>query len=532
MFYVPRYSRSVLALAVVSLGVFLSACAGGESDSGTVLDQVQFTTATLSVSAANPGAVIEVDVTGSQAAVDEGFFVRFTEAGRTVDVPPLHVENGRAFVIVPGFSTTLDSVVTLSLTNLNGQVVTTQGPTLTVKPVSTSLVVSRELFNTAVGEGLARLIELARESVVTLDQNGHMVNAQVALDALAQQQYLLRGIASFTSNLSDAQLAMLQQILGNSKLLDFLAAAGNVSFGGSASQASPQYSVVMQLVESALLKADFACLLLGEARGMLALISWVCTQVSSWPIIGSTAQSVAAWAQGLSATLKTPQDFINSMIPSDLVRVTANPTINVPFLGNASVVAKGRFETEKAFNTAWLQQQLSTWATQATSAIQQQFQQSPVLAPYAGYVQQVGALVPGWIMNWLTARGLLSASVVPGQSYTVFSLNNLDLDMSTYRFDIAGIVANLLNLPRNIVTTFFNWVGIGYGRPVGGFEGVKVNGSFATYNPATDRLQYVSHGTTTANYIGVLCRPASGWWAQWGFYTVKQSSATVTVIVN
>ncbi len=532
MMTVLRSTRILPFTALASILFTLASCAGGGDDGGSVDAPVAFAGSSLAVNAAHPGEVIAIEVGGSAKALDAGFFVRFVDANRTVDVPPFRVESGRAFVMVPGLTEEQDRTVTLSLLDDKGKVVAGNGPSLTIKPVKTSLVVTREQFNTAVGEGLARIIELAREAVVTLDQQGHMVNAQVALDAMAQQQTLLRGISDYTSHLSNAELGMLQQMLGNTKLLDFLASAGGVNFGGSASQQSPLSSVVMKLVESALLKADFACLLLGEARGMLALISWVCTQVSSWPIIGGTAQSVAAWAQGLSATLKTPQDFINSMIPSDLVRVTANPSTLTIYGGSVSVRAQGRFETEKAFNTAWLQQQLSTYSQMAASAIQQQMQQSPVLQPYAQYVQQVAALVPTWIMNWLTARGLLSTSVVPGQSYTVFSLNNLELDMSQYRFDVAGIVANLLNLPYNIVTAFFNWVGIGYGSPVGGFAGVKVNSPIATYLPNTDSLQRISAGTTTATYIGVLCRPASGWWAQWGFYTVKQSTANVTVICN
>ncbi|MCC6464823.1 MAG: hypothetical protein IT463_05730 [Planctomycetes bacterium] len=530
---VLRSARILPLAALASAVLALSACAGESNDERSVDAPVGFSTSALAVSAAHPGEVITVDVTGSPNALDAGFFVRFAEAGGTVDVPPFRVENGRAFVMVPGLSETQNSEVTLALLDSQGNVVAGNGPSLTITPIKTTLVITRELFNSAVGEGLARIVELAREAVTTLDQQGYVQDAQVALDALAQQQTLFRGIADFTSNLSDAELAMLQQILGNTKLLDFLASTGGVNLGGSASQSSPLSSVTMRLIESALLKADFASLLLGEARGMLSLISWVCTRLSGWPFIGSKAAKVATWAQGLAATLKTPHELINSMIPGDLVRVTASPTsLSILPSGTTSVRAKGRFETEAAFNTAWLQQLLTTYVQQAATTIQQQMQQSPVLSPYAQYVQQVAAMVPTWVLNWITARGLLSATVVPGSSYTVLALNNLELDMSQYRFDVPGIVANLINLPTNVVTTFFKWVGIGYGSPVGGYEGVKVNGPNAAYLPATDSLQHVSAGTTSATYIGVLCRPAGGWWAKWGFYAAKASTANVTVICN
>ena len=159
-------------------------------------------------------------------------------------------------------------------------------------------------------------------------------------------------------------------------------------------------------------------------------------------------------------------------------------------------------------------------------------QQSTVLAAYSSYVQTVGSMVPTWIMNWITSKGLISASVVPGQSYTVLAINNISLDMAMYRFNVVGIVANLLNLPLNIVTTFFDWVGLGYGSPVAGFEGVRINSGIATYDISTDRISGVSAGSTTADYIAVVCRQATGWWGQWGFYTTHKTQKTVNVVIS
>ncbi len=533
MISVSRFSRGLMPASILALAFFAAACAGGgDSGGGTTTGSVSFDSTSSIPSAANPGAMIAVDVSGSQEAISNGFFVQFLDISGAVQVPPLRVENGRAFVMVPGFTEEQDRSVKLALVDTNGKVVDANGPTMTIKPIKTNLVVSRAQFNSAVGEGLAKIVSLGRESVVTLDQNGYMQDAQVAIDAFTQIETLLRGIENLTGNLSDAELGMLQQILGNSKILDFLAEAGGVPFGSSSSQSSPQHSISMQIIESALLKADFASLLLGEARGMLALIAWVCNQVSGWPLIGSTAQQIATWATSLSATLKTPHDFINTMIPCDLVKLTANNNLYVSTGNSVAVTVTGRFETEGPFNTQLLQQTIATYVQTASTWLTGRMAQSPVMAQYTGYVQQVASMVPQWVMNWLTSKGLLSASVVPGQSYTVLALNNISLDMAVYRFDIAGLVANLLNLPRNIITTFFDWVGLGYGSPVAGFEGVKVNGSNATYEPATDRIHGVSAGTVTADYIALWCRPATGWWAQWGFYAAKQQKKTVNVIVS
>lgn len=532
MLGVTRFSRGLMPASILALAFFAAACAGGGSNGGGTTGEVSFKDTSSVPAAANPGSVIGVDIEGSREAVNNGFFLQFLDIQGAIYVPPLRVEGGRAFFMVPGLSEEQDRNVKLALVNHNGKVVDANGPVVTLRPIRTSLVVTRAQFNAAVGEGLAKFVSLGRESVMTLDQHGYMQDAQVAIDAFTQIEDLLRGIEALTANLSDAELGMLQQILGNSKLLDFLAEAGGVPFGQSSSQSSAQHSVTMQIIESALLKADFASLLLGEARGMLTLIAWVCNQVSSWPIIGSTAQSVATWATSLAATLKAPHDFINTMIPCDLVKLSANNNLYVTTGGSAAITVTGRFETEGPFNTQWLQQTIATYTQLASTWITQQMQQAPVLAQYTGYVQQVASMVPQWIMNWLTSKGLLSASVVPGQSYTVLSLNNISLDMAAYRFDIVGIVANILNLPRNIVTTFFDWVGWGYGSPVAGFEGVKVNGSNATYDPATDRIHGVSAGTTTAVYTALWCHKASGWWAQWGFYTADKTTKTVNVIVN
>ncbi len=532
MLSVSRFSRALMPATIFALAFFAAACASGGDSSGGTTGQVSFAATATTTTAAHPGAMIAVDVEGSNEAINNGFFVRFVDISGNVDVPPLRVENGRAFVMVPGLTEEQDRNVKLALVNGDAKVVDADGPTITIKPVKTNLVVTRAQFNAAVGEGLAAMVELARESVVTLDANGYMLNAQVALDTLAQLQTLLRGIDALTSNLSDAELGMLQQILGNSKILDFLAEAGGVPFGSSASQSSPQHSVSMQLIESALLKADFASLLIGEARGMLAMIAWACTQVSSWPIIGGTAQSIATWATSLSATLQTPQEMINTMIPCDLVKLSANNSLYITRGNSVAVTVTGRFETEKAFNTQWLQQTISQYVQAGASWLITKMQQSTVLAQYSSYVQSVASMVPTWIMNWITSKGLISASVVPGQSYTVLAINNISLDMAMYRFDVAGIVANVLNLPRNIVTTFFDWVGLGYGSPVGGYNGVKVNSAIATYDPATDRITGVTAGTTTANYDGVVCRQATGWWGQWGFYATNRTQKVVNVVVS
>jgi hypothetical protein len=532
MLSVSRFSRALMPATLLALAFFAASCANGADGSTGTTGHVGFAASATTTTAANPGAVIALDIEGSNEAINNGFCVRFVDVSGNIDVPPLRVENGRAFVMVPGITEESDRNVKLALVDGAAKVVDADGPIITIKPIKTNLVVTRAQFNSAVGEGLARIVELAREAVVTLDANGYMLNAQVALDTFAQLQTLLRGIDVFTANLSDAQLGMLEQVLGNAKVLDFLAEAGGVPFGSSASQSSPQHSVTLQLIESALLKADFASLLIGEARGMLTLIAWVCTQVSSWPIIGSTAQAVATWATGLSATLQAPQELINTMIPCDLVKLSGNNSLYITHGNSVAVTVTGRFETEKAFNTQWLQQTISGYVQQAATWVTTQMQQSSTLAPYTSYVQSIASMVPGWIMNWIQSKGLISASVVPGQSYTVLAINNLSLDMAMYRFDVAGIVANVLNLPLNIVTTFFDWVGLGYGSPVGGYNGVKVNSPIATYDPATDRIAGVTVGTTTADCVGVVCRQATGWWGQWGFYATNKTQKTINVVVS
>jgi hypothetical protein len=524
-------SRAAWALSL-TLALFAAACADGEggsgSGSGDEASAVAFAQVNVPVTQAFPGDVIQLDVTGSQSEIDKGFLVAFEEANGTVFMPPFRVANGKAFVMVPGFNATQDTGAALALVDLNGKQLGRLNGYITVKPVRTTPVFGRELMIDSLEKGFLRLMDLSIEAVNDLEAQGLYPQAPVFRDAMIQQRIIMSELAEYGLNLNDAGIAMLEQLLGNLRFLDFIAGAGQVSLGGSASQSSPLHSVLAQIVESALLKADFASLLIGEARGMLKLIAWACTQVSSWPVIGSTAQSVAAWATGLEAQLVAAHNFINQMIPCDLVRITGASSMT--FTGSKDVDAKGRFETEEAFNQQLFTTTITNWVTSAATWVTSKMQQSPALSRYSSYVGQVAQLVPGWINSWLQKSGLLQQSVVPGQSFTVLTIDNYKLDMAMYRLDTAGIVANLLNLPRGIVTAFFQWVGIGYGTPVGNFDGVTVTGS-VTWSDATDKLSG-STGTGTAKYVAPWCNKAGGWWAQWGFYEIDVTSHTVNVTIN
>ncbi|MCA8935825.1 MAG: hypothetical protein KDB68_06430 [Planctomycetes bacterium] len=521
-------------LSVIALAVVASACDSSDSSGGDAPSApVTFTSTNLPTTTANAGDVLELGISGGDASIAAGFCVRFTVGANEVNVPPMHVGRGKAFVMVPPMSTTTAQVADISIVDMNGNVTDQSADSLTVAAYAGTQKYTDASFDAALGQGLGKLVNLAVEGIDTLEAQGYYPGAEatVARDALNQQIAILNTISIYNDNLSASEMAMLQNMLSGTGYLEFLAQVGGVSLTTTGSQTSAQSNVLVTLVESALLKADFASFLIGEVRGALAIIYWVANQMSSWPIVGNGATNVAAWAQGLSASLKPAADLINQMIPSDLVTITPNASVNVPLGGSASVQATGRFETEEAFNQQLFTQTVTTYVNQAANVFAQFVAKNNMLAPYSSYIQQAAALVPGWINNWLTQNGYIGASVVPGSNYTVFAIPALNLDMSQYRLDVAGIVANLINIPYNAVNAFFSWVGINVGQPVGGFDGVEVSG-VATYLPNIDSLQGVSTGNTQAAFEAPLCRPSTSWWGQWGFYSLKTNKEYFNVSVN
>jgi hypothetical protein len=527
-------TRTLALIVCIAFIALSTACESGTSSSDYNSDPVRFGSAGLEVSSVEPGDMIAIPVEGSSANLNRGFFVRFSsEDSHSVLVPPFHVDAGKAYVMVPPMPGTLLGGVEIAICDLHGRVLDTCPDVLEVAPYADSLIYTRESFDSAMGQGLARLVSLAVESVNTLEDELMMdaADADVIRNALGQQAEILITIELFNENLDDSALGFLQQLLDNSKLLGFLAAAGGVSLDGTMSINSNLSSWWASMVQSALLKADFASLLIGEVRGALNLLAFVMNQMSGWPFIGNWAQGVAAWATGLSATLQPAQELINTMIPSDLVQITAQSAMFVPVGQSESIIAYGRFETEEPFNQQLFTQTVSQVVNTAATHVITRMNNSPALSPYSGYVQQVANMVPQWVNNWLTQNGFIQQSVVPGNNFTVLVIDNFSLDMSAYRFDVAGIVANLLNLPYSAVNAFFRWIGIGVGQPVGGFDGVQVAGP-AEYIPSTDSLEGMSSGFTTAQLTGVVCRPAGGWWAQWGFYKVDTTTRDINVTVN
>lgn len=526
-------SRTLALLACIAALFLSSACNPDEDSSSYTPGKVQFSSDTLPVSTAAPGDVIAIDISGSSSNIEEGFFVRFTLNGSHVWVPPFHVDAGKAYVMVPPMPEAVTSGVELALCDINGTVIDTHPQTMGVSAAKNTLTFTRTTFDAALEEGLTAFVDLAIDCVNTLEAESVIdsTNAGTIRDALAQQTAMYGTLALFNDNLSDEQLGLAQQMLANSGLLDFIADAGGVTLDEVASQTSAQSNWWAAMIESALLKADFASLLIGEVRGALNLLAWVMNQVSGWPFIGNWAQGVATWATGLSSTLQPAHELINTMIPCDLVLITSPQQSMTMGIGQyGAVTALGRFETEGPFNQQLFTQTISTYVNQAATWVTGQMAQSAVLSPYTGYVQQVANLVPQWINNWLQQNGYYQQSVVPGQNYTVLVIDNFNLDMSQYRFDVAGIVANLLNLPYSAVNAFFNWIGIGVGQPVGGFAGVETPGS-AQYLPALDAIEGVSPGSGTAQLTGVVCQPAGGWWAQWGFYGIKKTQRGINVTV-
>jgi len=520
-------------VAAISIAAFLAACQSGEGGSDGAPAPVTFAADTLAASV-EPGSMLAIPVQGSSQEIARGFSIRFSFNGQSVDSPPLRVEAGQAFVMVPPMAETVSIGVTVAIADMDGVVTDTHPQTIDIGACTSSPLFTTASFDAAVGGGLARLVSLAIETFDTLEQEAVMDAAAAgpARDALGYQVDILNQISYFTENLGAEQLALLQQLLYNSGYLSFLADAAGVSLQGTGSQGSALKSVWHAMIESALLKADFASLLIGEVRGALTLLAYVMNQVSSWPIIGQWAQGVAAWATGLSAQLKTPHDIINSVIPTDLVQMSG-PSLAMITLGqSADVIAYGRFETESAFDQQLLTQLIQTYVVNNVNKILAMVgQYLPTGA--TGYLQQLSQQIPGWIINWLTNSGYIGTTVMPGSSYTVLTIPNFELDMAQYRFDVAGIVANLLNLPYSAINAFFNWIGVGVGSPVGGYEGVKTsNGAIVGYTPASDSLSGLAKGSVTATYIAPMCRPAGGWWAQWGFYGIQTTNRNVIVTVQ
>jgi len=526
-------SKAFALAAFVALVIFSSACSPDGDSSSYSSKKVSFASGNLPVATAAPGDMIAIDISGSSSNLSEGFFVQFSLNGTSVLVPPFHVDAGQAFVMVPPMPEATTSGVELALCDINGEVVDTHPQTMGVSATKDTLTYTRATFDATIEQGLAAIVGIAIDSVDTLETEGVIdaANAGTIRDALTQQTDMYETLSLFNDNLDDESLALLQQLLDNSGVLDFIADAGGVTLEEVASQTSAQSSWWHAMIESALLKADFASMLIGEVRGALNLLAWVMNQVSGWPFIGNWASGVATWATGLSATLQPAHEMINTMIPCDLVQITTPQPSMAMQVGQYGVVtAIGRFETEDAFNQQLFTQTITGYVNQAATWVTSRMAQSAVLAPYSGYVQQVANLVPQWINNWLQQNGYYQQSVVPGNNYTVLVIDNFNLDMSQYRFDVAGIVANLLNLPYSAVNAFFGWIGIGVGQPVGGFAGVETPGN-AQYLPASDAIEGVSSGSGTAQLTGVVCQPAGGWWAQWGFYGIYKTQRAVSVTV-
>lgn len=525
--------RATLAVAA-ALSVLAAACQP-EAKEDSKPEPISFGSSTLPAQSAEPGEILAIEVEGSGSEINDGFLVEFDNGTDKAAIPPFHVEAGKAYVLVPPFAQT-DTIVNLALIDMNGETLDRHPQPLTIHAFETTLSYTRGTFDAVTANGLSRLVMLAVETVDTLLQEGLISasDANVASGALGQQADLLQTIGNFNNNLSDAELAVLQQLLDNSEILDLLAHAGGIALVSTYGAGSPLYSWMGPIIESALLKADFASLLIGEIRGVMALLSWAGTALANVPVIGQYAQQIANWAAGISATLQTPHDLINTMIPCDLVRITpGSQHMNLWPGSSGGVLAFGRFETEQPFNMALFQQTVGSAATAAAGWITQRMQQYPTMAQYAVYVQQLASMVPQWLTNWMTQQGLFQQSVVPGSNYTVLVIDNFNLYMGQYRFNIGGIVANMLNVPYNVMSAILNVLGLGMGTPLGGWEGVKVsNAAIATYNPNNDNIWANARGGTTLTYIAPYGRPAGGWWAQWGFYTVKTATASIPLTVN
>lgn len=526
--------RNLALAATVALCVLAAACQPEES-SDSKPENVSFASATLPADTAAPGEVLAIEIKGDGSKINEGFFVQFDTGDHQAAVAPFHVEAGKAYVMVPPLNTT-DTVVNLALLNMDGKTLDRHDQPLTITPFANELAYDRLVFDAATGQGLAGLVNLAIEAVDELETEGVVpaADAAVVRGALDQQFELFNGISTYNDNLSDAELAVLQQLLSNSKILDLLAYAGSVPLTADYSQSSPLYTGWAGAVQSALLKADFASVLIGEIRGVLSLLSWAGSALSGVPVIGPYAQQVATWAQGVSASLQAPHDIINSMIPCDIVRITAPyPTMTLYPSSSGTVVAKGRFETETAFNTALFTQTVGQYAQAAASWLVTRLQRAPWARAYSYQLQQIAAQVPQWLINWMTQVGLLQTSVVPGSSFVVLTIDNFNLYMAQYRFNIGGILANLLNVPYNVMSAILGVLGFGMGAPIAGYEGVRVGSTaVAYYNPNSDTVWANARGNTTLTYAAPYGRPAGGWWAQWGFYTLKESAANVTLTVQ
>ncbi|MCA8910297.1 MAG: hypothetical protein KDB82_01225 [Planctomycetes bacterium] len=527
--------KRLAILAVVALATLAAACQSTDEGGNDAPAPVTFASDTLPVTTADAGDVLELPISGDNESIFAGFFIRFTVGNDEVNVPPLHAGEGKAFVMVPPLSTSAAKSAEISIVDTNGNVTDRHPQNLNINPYGSTQKYTTASFNAAMGQGLAGLVDMAVDCVDTLETENYFptADATVCRDALNQQIAILYSIGYYNDNLGGDEMALLQTMLSGSGYLEFLADVGGISLTTTASQSSPQTSWYNAMIESALLKADFGSYLIGEVRGALNLIAWVANQLASWPLIGGWASGVATWAQGLSATLKPAADLINQMIPCDLVQITPGTSSMAMTSGQwGAVTAGGRFETEEAFNQQLFTQTVSNLTNQAATWVTNQMNQSTVLAQYSSYVQQAAALVPQWINNWLTQNGYISNSVVPGSNFTVFAIPNLNLDMSQYRFDVAGIVANLINLPYNAVNAFFNWIGIGIGQPVGGYEGIAVtNSGVAQYLPALDAVQGVGYGSAQAILKATMCRPSTSWWGQWGFYSIKTTQAGINVTV-
>lgn len=528
---------SRLALGGATLAaVFMAACQSNDSGSAGDTKPVKFATEVLPAGTAAGGEMLVFEIEGSTKAINDGFMVRFSSGGHDVHVAPFHAENGVAHVVVPPMGYAVAGDVQVALTDLDGKVTDTLPGYMTITAADSTMRYTRASFDAAIGGGLERIINLAIEAVQTLETEGIFPTADAAVVnvALGQQADIMGSVGFYNLNLDDTQMALLQQLLDNTKILPFLADAAGVSLTGTGSASSPLSVWWRAMIQSALLKADMASFLIGEVRGVLNLLAWVANQLSGLPLIGSAASSVATWATGLSASLAPAHDIINQMIPCDLVRLTAgSSSMNLPQGQTGGVLCYGRFETQEAFNTQLMQQFIGQWVNWAAQRVTTWMTKYPVLSPYSGYVGQVAALVPMWITNWLTHNGFLSQSVVPGQSYTVFSIDQWSMDMSVYRFDMAGLVANLLNLPYSAINAFFSWIGIGVGQPVGGYEGVGfTSNGVGTYLPASDSIQGTGTGSTNARMIGLVGQEASGWWNQWGFYALRDTTASMYLTVS
>ena len=516
-----RARRRHLPLALIALTFLLVAC-DRDSDQSEPSSLLSFTANALPSVAAVPGEVLSLGLTGSTARIEAGFLIRFSDGERAVIVAPFHVAQGRAWVMVPALDDLRARNVRLSIVRPDGSFLASHGQLLRVAPVASKLALPRTTFDAAVGRGLASIVMMGIESIDELERHNLFSDADAARDALWRQYYLLLGVADLTENLTDVELAGLQQLLLNTRLLEFLAEVGEVSLGSVGSQGSSLSSPWRQTVERALLKAEFAGMLLGEIRGMLALIGHSAAQLSA-------TNRAAIWAHALSSALKPAQDLIDMTIPGRLSNLTAPSALVVATGNSTEVECNGRFAPALAFEPALLSATIAGWIHTEAGALANRLTTCATAPNCAEAMATVAQTVPHWVDAWLTKQNLLLEPILGVQSYTLLGIDSFGLDMGAYRSDVTGIVASLLNVKRASVEDFFGWVGIA----AQDFPGVSIaDVDLALYLPQTDSIEGIAPGITVATCTGIACADAPGWWAQWGFRSVTTVRTELAVYVQ